>query len=144
MSSLLQFVGANRAPATLVNSFSSGTPAPAALTLTMSAETLSGAVTANTLKTLLTHTGAGCLKFAAVYAKDATSRTLRLKITLDGTAVFDSTSSAATGANNGIVAVGATTGAFERVFYNSSCVIEAASSLSETDKIAIGLVRETY
>ncbi len=145
MSSLLQFVGANRAPASLVNAFSSGTPAGAAITTTNTLEILSGAVTSGNLKTVLSHTGAGAIKNLVVYTKDSTSRTVRLKLTLDGVAAFDSTTAAISSSNNGMAVIGSTAATpGEKVFYNSSLTVEVASSLSETDKIAIGVVRETY
>lgn len=108
--------------------------------------TLSGALTANTLKTMLNISGAGVLKACAVQALDATSRTLRLKITIDGVAAFDPGASAAnTTLNSAIVGVGGITTynsttfmlAFERIPFNTSCLVEIASSLSETDKLAL-------
>ena len=145
MSSLLQFVGMNRVPTAIVNAFSSGSPAGVAITRQNAAEILSGAVTSGVLKTVLSHTGAGCLKNLYVYTKDSTSRTVRIKVTLDGTSVFDSTSSAIALSGAGLCVVGPVQDtAGDRVFYNASLTVEIASSISETDKIAIGVVRETY
>ena len=146
MSTISQFFsGGNRAPIAIVNAFSSGTPAGVSIVRQNALEILSGAVTSGVLKTVLSHTGAGCLKNLYVYTKDGTARTLRLKITLDGTSVFDSTSASISANGNGIVAVGPVQDtAGDRVFYNASLLVEIASSLSETDKIAIGVVRETY
>lgn len=109
--------------------------------------TLSGALTANTLKTVLNINGAGTLKTCAVQAKDATSRTLRLKITLDGNVVFDPGMSGAIAASGvSIIGVGGISFlgsagnyilTFERIPFNNSCLVEIASSLTETDKLAL-------
>lgn len=107
---------------------------------------LSGALTANILKTVLRIDGAGILKCCAVQSLDATSRTMRLKITVDGNEVFNPGASAAsTTTNIAVVGVGGITTynasnlmlAFERVPFNKSCLVEIASSLTETDKLAL-------
>lgn len=108
---------------------------------------LSGALTANTLSTALSLNGPGVLKVAAVQCQDATARTLRLQVTLDGTVVFDATSASIYKSGSGIFAVGfpvdttsgtaeASTG-FEAISFKYSCVIKIASSVSETNKIAL-------
>lgn len=109
-------------------------------------EVLSGALTANVLATALSVTGAGEIGYLSLYSKDATSRTLRIKITVDGntTAVVDATSGAVAAANAGILIVGYLASSAAPYVgipiplrWNASLLIEIASSLTETDKIAI-------
>lgn len=156
MSSLSQFIGGNLPPTAIVNGFSTdGYTVPVADFVTNRIahgikSILSGALTAATLKTLLSITGGGVLKYCGLAAVDATSRTLRLRITIDGTVVFDSTSAASTIANAGCHAVGshqfvtATAGAGtrDRISFATSLLIEVASSLSETDKLSLGVIYE--
>lgn len=108
----------------------------------------SGAVTAGTLKTALTVTGAGCLQFVLVTTTDNTPRTLRTKITLDGNVVYDYTTGNITSADAGIHAIGAGNNTnmiiYEQVFFNRSCLVEFASSLSETDKQNIHLKYQLF
>ena len=102
---------------------------------------------------MLTISGAGVLKFAGVQSLDTTSRTLRLKITLDGVVVFDATSAATivsyamqVGVGDMTVYASATPSfmpGLERVPFNVSCLVEIASSLSETDRLASLLAYET-
>jgi len=153
MTTLSQFTGGNVPPITIVNKFSS-TAAPQNVTnVAVSAKTYqSGALTANTLATatgLGQVTGSGKIKLLCLYTNDATARTLRLKVTIDGTSVFDSTSSSVSSSIYGVFAVGfadasGTVFHEDGIYFNSSFKIEIASSLSETDKIAVGLVYDQY
>ena len=143
MSNSIQFkTFARPVPKALVNYCSAGgvsVGVPTAVATGMS-KILSGALTANTLSTALSVTGSGSLNFICVAAEDTTSRTVRIKITLDGTAVFDSTSNAFTASSYGVIAVGVYTSsmiAIDDIPFNSSCLIQIASSLSETDKISL-------
>ena len=146
MSTLSQFTGGG-VTRTIVNAFSSGGVSsgnvPANVGTNMGREVLSGALTANTLKDIVSVTGSGQMELITAYAKNATSRTIRLVVVVDGATVFDATSNAVTGNGNGLVAVGQALsgGGVARsapVRFNSSCVIRVASSLSETDLVAIG------
>jgi hypothetical protein len=109
---------------------------------------LSGALTANTFATLLTATGKGELSLLGLYTMDATSRTLRLRVTVDGVVVFGPTATTATTTSGaGIVAAGSmiygTTNVLIQgapIRYNSSLLVEVATSLTETDKVAIGYI----
>lgn len=99
---------------------------------------LSGAMTANTLKTVLSATGAGTMHHFAGQFADGTLRTMRIKITVDGVVIFDYTSAANT-TPSAIAAIisgfsGTSTADETPIRFNSSLLIEAASSLSETDK----------
>lgn len=142
------FKGASGPVASIINSFSSGgTATTFSLASVNVKEELSGALTAATLKTMVSHTGRGRVNALFVYAKDATSRTLRCKLTVDGVVVFDATSSAVNSSGYGIVVVGgAVTNSveFQPIDYQESLLIEIASSLTETDKVAIGVNRETW
>lgn len=135
-----------RTPRSIVNAYSSGSPAGVYMVPGSAKETLSGALTANTLATMLTVNGPGVLTFAGVRVNDATARTVRLQITMDGTVVFDSTSASISTSGQGIIAVGfnidttsgtatASTGT-QALPFSTSLVIKIASSISETDKIS--------
>lgn len=128
----------------IVNGFSAGgvtpvvLPAPPELNLK---ETLSGAVTGGTFVTILNITGRGQLNFAAVKTKDATLRTVSLKITIDGTVAFNAASGNTANSDRGIVGVGCwssstSTGHFQPEPFYSSLKLEITQSLSETDKIS--------
>lgn len=107
---------------------------------------LSGALVAATLATLLDiPSGSGEVPLLALATQDGTTRTVRLKVTVDGVVVFDATSSAISGGGVGIHAAGAltSTGFFapsRPIVFSRSLKVEIASSLSETDKLALGYV----
>lgn len=146
MSTLSQFSGGGATTA-IVNAHSAGGTA-SSQTIAASAnngmrEVLSGSLTAATLATLLTVTGPGRVPQLTAYTKDATSRTVRLVVEVDGVEVFDAASSAITSANVGIFAAGSllSNSQFipgESITFFSSLVVKVASSLTETDKVAIG------
>lgn len=136
MSTFSQF-GGRAATTSVVNAFSSGGVSAASVPLASAREVLSGALTATTLKELLSVTGGGELPHLSAYAKDLTSRTVRLVVIADGVTCFDATSGA-TGANGqGILAAGVVGGQGAPIRFNSSLSVSVASSLSETDKVAI-------
>ncbi len=106
----------------------------------------SGACTAATLKTVLSVTGRGALTYLDVGVKDTTSRTSRLRVTIDGTVVYDKTNSAGTLAKI-VVALGSMTDVLggqgvdgTPLLFDSSMLIEYASSLTETNKASIGYI----
>jgi hypothetical protein len=149
MSTLSQFTGGG-ATKTIVNACSTNGYTPPNLSLSVSGngiarEVLSGAMTANTLKTVLTVNAAGVAPVLVVYTTDATSRTVRVVITVDGAVVLDSTSAAVANANRGCLAAGAfgwngaavlTPG--PPIRWAQSLTVQIASSLTETDKLALG------
>lgn len=137
MSNLDQFIGGTGVPKTIVNNYSGG--GKNNLSDPRQKEILSGSLTATVLKTLLTISGAGAFNLISAISKDATPRTVHLKVTLDGVEVFNAISSAFAAANYGIDAVVAG----YTVSFNTSAVIEVASSLSETDKVALAVIYET-
>lgn len=145
MSTLSQFSG-GAATRSIVNFCSSGAANLATLqangATNCAREVLSGALTANTLKDIVSITGGGQIDYLTAYAKNVTSRTVRLVVVLDGVTVFDATSSAVTANGSGLMAVGqviAGSGSQRSapIRWNSSCVIRVASSLTETDNVGV-------
>lgn len=143
-------LGATRPTASIVNYFSAGGVSANDVNASQSTnarEVLSGALTAATLKTVLSVTGAGSLSYLSAYAKDTTARTVRLVVVADGVTVFDATTNSIAVALRGLIAAGcipstATPGG-AAVYFNQSCSVQIASSLSETDKVAIAYNLET-
>ena len=150
MSNLDQFIGGviggvlSDPPTSIVNGYSTnGYTVPGNNYLSSGLKTAAtGALTADTLVTVLSITGRGVLDNFGYKQTNATSRTHRVKITIDGVVALDSTSAASAAANNGAMIVG---GSFVfataagspskpsgMVCFNKSLLIEYASSLSET------------
>jgi len=139
MSTLSQFSG-GAATRAVINLWSGGGVASVnvhPLTANGAREVLSGALTANTLKTIVSVTNAGQIPYLSAFAKNTTSRTIRLVVICDGVTVFDATTGAITVANTGLMASGTSSAAIR---FNASCVIQVASSLTETDNLAVGYV----
>lgn len=142
--------------ATIVNYFSSGGVSTNGAVASIAAgvnngckETLSGALTANTLATVHNITGRGRLNLLTCYSKDATARTIRCQVIIDGVTVFDATSSSVGSSNLGMVPIGTVDGngaaqQYGLIQFYQSCVVKIASSLTETDKIATGILYETW
>lgn len=138
-----------QAPAAIVNAFSSGTFTPTSSINSRSTEAgakiiASGSTTAGVLKEALNVTGAGIVSWVSVYTNNATSRTARLKITIDGVACFDNTCNATTTSGAGFVGIGAAssnagTVTLEQITFRESLIVEVASSLTETDGISAGV-----
>jgi len=106
----------------------------------------SGALTANALVDLINESGsAGYLSQLSIYCIDATSRTLRIVVTVDGTIIYDFTSSAITTAYRGAVLAGnhssGNNSALPPIYYTNSIRVQYASSVTETDKFQISLAR---
>lgn len=103
--------------------------------------TLSGALTANTYKTVLSVSGVGELNFCALSTLDATSRNCSLRITADGVVVYEKTV-VALGSQKAIVGVGGIDSSvsggaakFAPVPFFASLTVELKSHLTETDKV---------
>jgi hypothetical protein len=150
-SGVVSTLGTANVPSSIVNSFSTAgvTPVASANTASSVCKTaLSGACTANTLKTALSISGRGRLNAVALYTNDTTSRTLRIRITLDGVVAFDPGASGATTTSGaGIVAVGQFNGstvAYQPVNFNASCLVEIATSVTETDKMTAAYAYEVF
>lgn len=150
MSNSLDFSGGSRPPKSIINSFST-TGAAGIVTLLTGSEAAKavkvvglGATTANVLKTVLSVTGAGQIDFLGMTTADGTARTLRIKVTIDGTVVFDSTTASIALSNGGISVIGIAPSAtsvsmtLQPTFFNTSLLVEAASSLTEATPANVG------
>lgn len=142
-----QRFGSAPAVRSIVNAHSTNGDAPQVLTAAQAAYAtragLSAALSAGVLSTALSISGSGSgyLDIFAATSVDATSRTHRVKITIDGTVVFDATTAAVSQADGGIVPVGniVTSASTKTIMpfpmrFVSSCLVEYASSLGETAK----------
>mgnify|MGYP006372658323 FL=1 len=115
-----------------------------------SKEVLSGALTANTLATVLSLTGPGEVPLLTSYTKDATARTVRTVVIVDGVTVFDSTSASISVAKRGAIVAGELAGVPGAATYyvtqgnpirfSVSLVVQQASNLTETDKLALAYI----
>ena len=115
---------------------------------------LSAALTANTFKVALQIIGSGELNFIALQALDATARSIRLRVTLDGVVVFDPPATAIAGTGFGLRAIGQSNKfgmsqsfpqeAYEVVPFAAEAKVEILSSLTETDKLGLLVAYKTY
>ena len=109
----------------------------------MGTEGISGGLTAETFKVIVTISTSGFLRLCGVITEDATSRTIGLKITMDGAVVFNEISPAIAADNKGFFAVGfnfagsSSMLSLESIRFNASLVLAISSSITETDKIAL-------
>lgn len=107
---------------------------------------LAGTTVANTYKTVISVTGSGFLRFLAGVTVNGTSRTIAMRLTIDGVVVNERTAVAVNAVGRALVVAGSVDAAFsatttlELVFadirFNKSMLVEMRSSLSETDLIA--------
>lgn len=145
MSYITRFASGNRATKQIINNVSTaGFPWAGVRSSIQGAKSVaSGAMTANTLKTVISVSGsAGVMDYLTIKTVDATSRTLRVKITVDGVVVFDFTSAATTTTNDIACIISSTTDASAnapepselKLTWNNTLLIETASSVTETDK----------
>jgi hypothetical protein len=151
MSLLSQFGGGSTFVTSLVcGTQTIGTNADFAAQNANAQTALSGATTAATLKTAYSATGKGRINFFGVYTNDTTSRTIRIKVTVNGSSViYDKTSGALAGARAGHSAIGAVSVnvsgspvSFQPIDYTNGILIEFASSLTETDKLSTAINAE--
>lgn len=113
---------------------------------TLARNSLSGALTANALVDLINESGsAGYISQLSIYCTDATSRTLRIVVTVDEEDIYDFTSAAITAANSGAVLAGQyTTGSSSSlpyIYYTKSIRVQYASNGNETGKFQISFAR---
>lgn len=140
MSTLSQFTGGSQRVAQVVNNSSSG----GAYDVSDASgggckHYVMGAVTANTLKTALSISGAGAVNLVKCCAQDSVTRSMRLKITIDARVIYDATTSVTTFVGTyGLIGVGSadaysTSRLFthQRIPFENSLLVEFASSLSE-------------
>lgn len=142
-SSMFPSTAGTRRTATIINRFSTAGYSAQTIDVENGAiATLSGALTANTLKTMLNITSAGgVMTKLAVATVDGTNRTLRVVVTVDGGVAYDYTSAAFSGGNTGCNLAGKQRGEASgyycltpNIVWTTSLKIEIASSLTETDK----------
>ena len=105
---------------------------------------LSGALTANTLVDLLNESGsAGQIDQFSIASVDATARTLRVVITVDGTQILDVTSASFSAANSGGLWAGISNASIALqlppIKYTNSIRLQYASNLTETAKFNLYL-----
>ena len=142
MSSLSQFTG-GRKVAAIVNAFSSGGAALPIFARDGVKSLASGPLSAGALATVLSITGRGSANVIGAYAVDSTSRTIRLKVTVDGSVIFDATTGVINTSLYGLMAIGFSGNSggspslplFQPIPFRSSLLVEIASSLPETNKI---------
>ena len=133
----------SRPSISIVNKFSAGGYSVGTINNVLGKEILTGALTADTYATILEVTsGPGFLTILSVVANDTTARTLTIKLTIDGTEIFEATSDSITSADTGIIVLGTYEGAGILSDANgrpwkTSLKIEVKSSLSETDKSTV-------
>lgn len=147
------FKGNSGPIASIVNFFSSGGTAStqsisASYVSNMKEKLYGSAMTANTLYEFYSFTGRGRLNALSAYTIDSTARTIRVKVTIDGTVIYDATSSSISTSGYGVVPVGVVSNSgalvFQPVEWQTSCLIEVATSVTETDKVATGINYETW
>ena len=103
----------------------------------------SGALTANTLATIFSSSGtAVTFSHLTVRCVDATARTLRVVVEVDGLTAFDFTSASTSTTNNGVLLAGwraplSSSFALPPIISQASLVVKVASNLTETDKFII-------
>lgn len=154
MSSQIRNINVNPTPKALVNFEAQGGQAMTVLNpsdFESCAQILSGALTANTLATQINYTGGGVIGFLRVQVLDATARTLRCRLTLDGVVVFDATSAANSVSAAGMQVIGfLNNGAqpgvacMDEIHFAKSFKFEVASSLTETGTLKTLAQYNTY
>lgn len=100
---------------------------------------------AGVLKTVIAITGGGVLKLLSVIKGNNTAKTVRIRVTIDGVVVFDSTTGGITRTQAGIQVVGFianNTSTYEQVPFYESLLVEVASSVTEASGPAIAYVYE--
>jgi len=140
--------GALKSTRTIVSKYSINGAAGVTVTANTAAiSTLSGVMTLNTLKSFLSVSGSGGeMPLLTIRTNDATARTIRVKLTIDGVP-YDITSASISSSGNGLVLAGSV--AASTIYYTppirwkSTLVIEIASSASETDKLTIEWIYNT-
>jgi len=143
MSALTIFTDSRPSVAQIVNAFSGGGVNSDTVKAGSHKTLAAASLVANTLKTVLSiPSGRGTLNSAHAQTSNATTKSIRLKITIDGRVIFDATSSAATvsPAITGLgfpVVYSATEFRLhpQPVAFKSSLLIEVASSVTEATGI---------
>ena len=131
-----------RAPTSIINSTSTAGSPQVVVGLPADEQGLkssaSGILTADVLSTVLNLTGSGVFTFVSCQSVDATARTHRFKLTIDGVVVYDSETASTGSTGKGIILIGTLASAaypgLSLVPFNTSFKLEYASDLTETDK----------
>jgi len=90
-----------------------------------------GLAAANTLQTIWNYTGQGIISFLSWNTINICTTTVRIKITIDGNVVFDSTSQVTSNPGDGACVIGALNGAnmeLQPIVFTQSIKIEMATS----------------
>lgn len=138
MSTFNQFAG-SAATRSITNAFSAGgvvsaSSVAASLSTNAAKETVSATLSANVLETVVSATGAGEVPYLTVYTTSGTSQTVRAKVIVDGTTVFDATSASTTTPGAGVIVVGEYSAAgfpgssSSPLRFNTSWSVQVASS----------------
>lgn len=143
MRASVRFSSGNLPPKSIVNYYSSGgTSSPLGAFVSLGIKSaLNGAGTAGVLTTVLNITGSGVLEFLGAQSINSTARTIRLKLTIDGTVVFDATSNSIAAPSTGVMAAGIKLASFAQLAayaFKYSMKVEVASSLTESGGINVG------
>lgn len=147
-STMIPSASATKSTKSIVNRYGvSGTVGTTIATDGLAISTLSGAMTLNTLKTFLSVSGSGGqMTLLTIRTNDATARTIRAKLTIDGVA-YDFTSASMSTSGFGVVIAGNTASTIPTrtppLYWKSTFVIEVASSITETDKLTIEWIYNT-
>lgn len=103
---------------------------------------LSGALSADTWKTVLTVTGKGHIDFAAATVVDTTSRTIGIRLTINGVVYYERGSTPIITTNRGLTCVGMNLRdsymygfAYQPIPFVGTMSLAIKSSLTETDKL---------
>ena len=116
---------------------------------------ISGSLTNGTLFPILSISGSGMIDFFAALSANATTRTHRVKITIDEVVVFDATSSPCDSSDQGILAIGnsysSSTGSStlcmlyaQPVYFHRSLLIEYAVDRNESGSTWLYYTYEVY
>lgn len=145
---MIPSASATKSTKSIVNKYGiSGTSGIFVSSYSHAISTLSGAMTLNTLKTYLSVSGSGGeMPLLSVRTNDATARTIRVKLNIDGVP-YDFTSASINSGGVGVILAGSnstsTVNATPPIRWKSTLVIEVASSLTETDKLTIEWIYNT-
>lgn len=144
MSVFTQFTTGSRVPTSIVNLPVLTNSMDVVPQYAAAVTSASGLVTANVLKTALSVSGAGQLNWLGVYSTNSTSKTIRVKVTIDGVAIRDYTSAAIAVTNRGFTVIG--TGVyttndqavnFQPCPFNTSLLVEFTTDIGETNGVTI-------
>lgn len=137
----LIMAGILASPTSLVH----GTATIALPTLSNASSTLSGAMTADTYKDIISVTGSGVLNIAAVRPADNTARTVTLSVMVDGVEIWNQ-AQATSSSSTTLLGVGEYAGldggsipfvTGEMIPFNESMKIRVKSTITESDKLTV-------